>query len=451
MYGAGAFQTLVNRDLVACARRILIVGGGNVGLIAGYHALQAGIEVVALVEALPAVGGYKVHEDKLKRLGVPILTGHTITSAEGVEHVERVTVAALEETGRAREGSERTYAVDAVLIAVGLTKVDEFCLKAVEAGIPVFCAGDADEIAEASAAMMGGKIEGAKMAALLGRPVFGIPDAWLQNLEVLRSKPGPLHVARASEPAGRVGPVFHCHQEIPCNPCSSVCPEGVIAMEGGLITGVPRLAEDGVCRACLRCVRICPGLAVVLLDAREDSDFPLLTLPYELALGEMQAGSQAVAVAIDGEDLGLYPVENVLPATKKYPGTLLVQMRVAKEVAVRVAGVRAAGSWAPPPFELGSAGFRTEEAIVCRCERVSEEEIRAAIRAGVRDLNQLKALTRTGMGACGGKTCRPQLARLLREEGVDAPETTPMTDRPLFVEVPIGVLAGARSESGGGS
>ena len=74
-----------------------------------------------------------------------------------------------------------------------------------------------------------------------------------------------------------------------------------------------------------------------------------------------------------------------------------------------------------------------------------------AIRSGVHDLNQLKVLTRTGMGACGGKTCRPQLARLLREEGVDASEVTLMTERPLFVEVPLGVLAGVRPEGGGRS
>ncbi len=50
VYGAGAFQTLVNRDLIKAADRIYIVGGGNVGLITGYHALQAGVDVVGLVE-----------------------------------------------------------------------------------------------------------------------------------------------------------------------------------------------------------------------------------------------------------------------------------------------------------------------------------------------------------------------------------------------------------------
>ncbi len=59
VYGAGAFQTLVNRDLVRPAEKLFIVGGGNVGLIAAYHALQAGIGVVGLVEALPECGGYK--------------------------------------------------------------------------------------------------------------------------------------------------------------------------------------------------------------------------------------------------------------------------------------------------------------------------------------------------------------------------------------------------------
>ena len=54
------------------ARRVPGDGGGNVGLIAGYHALQAGIGVVGLCEAMPECGGYKVHKDKLVRMGVPV-------------------------------------------------------------------------------------------------------------------------------------------------------------------------------------------------------------------------------------------------------------------------------------------------------------------------------------------------------------------------------------------
>ncbi len=88
VFGAGAFQTLVNRDLVKSSDRVLIVGCGNVGLIGAYHALQAGISVVGLIDiAPPKVTGYKVHADKIKRMGVPIYLNHTILG--GFREMER--------------------------------------------------------------------------------------------------------------------------------------------------------------------------------------------------------------------------------------------------------------------------------------------------------------------------------------------------------------------------
>lgn len=153
VYGAGAFQTLVNRDLVKASERTFIVGGGNVGLIAGYHALQAGIDVVGLVEALSECGGYKVHRDKLARMGVPIYPSHTVLSANGIDSVESVTIARIDDDFRPVTGTERTFQCDTVLIAVGLDPVDEFTRAARRFGLPVIAAGDADEIAEASAAI----------------------------------------------------------------------------------------------------------------------------------------------------------------------------------------------------------------------------------------------------------------------------------------------------------
>jgi len=122
VYGAGAFQTLVNRDMVRPTERLFIIGGGNVGLIAGYHALQAGIEVVGLCEALPECGGYKVHKDKLARMGVPIYTSHTVLSANGSEEVGSVTIAQLDSAWRPIAGTERTFQCDTVLVAVGWSR-----------------------------------------------------------------------------------------------------------------------------------------------------------------------------------------------------------------------------------------------------------------------------------------------------------------------------------------
>lgn len=56
--------------------------------------------------------------------------------------------------------------------------------------------------------------------------------------------------------------------------------------------------------------------------------------------------------------------------------------------------------------------------IVCRCEQVSEGEIRAAIRRnpGARDIDGIKRRTRSGMGRCQGGFCGPYVMALIAEE-----------------------------------
>ncbi len=445
VYGAGAFQTLVNRDLVRCASRVLIVGGGNVGLIAGYHALQAGIEVAALVEALPEVGGYRVHADKLKRLGVPILTRHTIVCAHGEEHVTAATIAEVDERFRLLPASARTLEVDTVLVAVGLAEVNEFALKAKQFGIPVVCAGDAQEIAEASAALFSGKIAGLRIARALGADAGEIPRDWERKLEILKSRPGSVRGLRPpASPAGAVYPVFHCFQEIPCNPCTAVCPRQGIRTENDAITGLPYFVPGTECTGCASCVAVCPGLAVTLVDARRDPEHPLVVLPYEIWREKVEVGTLVSVTDAEGAILGRFPVVKVR-TRKKHPGTLLVGVRLERLLADRAAGI-----WVQErrldPLPLYEKAPPPDEAVVCRCERVTAGEIRAAIREGIRDLNQLKALTRAGMGACGAKTCRPLVFRIFQEEGIDRAAVTDRVDRPLFVEVPIGAFAGVREE-----
>ena len=74
-----------------------MVGSGNVGLIVSYQLMQAGAEVVALVEGAPKIGGYGVHAGKIRRAGVPIYVGHTIKRVYGQEEVEGVEIAAVDE------------------------------------------------------------------------------------------------------------------------------------------------------------------------------------------------------------------------------------------------------------------------------------------------------------------------------------------------------------------
>jgi sarcosine oxidase subunit alpha len=445
VYGAGAFQTLVNRDLVKSSEKVLIVGGGNVGLIAGYHAIQADIAVVALIEALPQVGGYKVHADKLKRLGVPIYTSHTVVSANGTDRVESVTIARLDENWKAMPDTHKTFEVDTVLIAVGLAEVNEFYLKARQWGMDVFCAGDAQEIAEASAAMFTGKIEGHKIAQSLNIDVEKMPPEWNAKATILKSKPGPPTRRKPPQKEAGVFPIFHCYQEVPCNPCTSVCPVGIVHTQDDKITGLPYIDNIDACTGCASCVAVCPGLSVTMVDFREDSAHPLVTLPYEVWREKVEVGQKVPLTDIDGAVLGYYPVEKVR-SRKKYPGTLLVQLKVDRAVAKAAVGI-----WVQEEQIEPSTIYEKEpppdEAIVCRCERVTAGEIRATIRSGIRDLNQIKALTRAGMGACGSKTCRPMIWRIFQEEGIDLKMVTDRVDRPLLIEVPIGVFAGDQRES----
>ena len=439
VYGAGAFQTLVNRDLVRPSERLFIIGGGNVGLIAAYHALQAGIEVVGLCEALPECGGYKVHRDKLVRMGVPIYTSHTVVSANGTEEVDSVTIAAIDGRFQPVDGSARTFKCDTVLVAVGLEPVNEFFLKAKEFGLPVHSAGDAEEIAEASAAMFTGKIRGMEIARSLGRDVGPVPPEWHRTAEVLKSRPGATITEEIPEDELGVFPVFHCSQEIPCNPCTSICPQGSILIEGGDILGLPTFNEKD-CIACEQCVAVCPGLAITLVDYRRDGEGALVTIPYEFAPENLQAGQTVTVLDTLGLVLGNVLVERVR-APKFADHAALVKVRAPLDIAKQIAGIRVQEPWVAAAMEEPVARVADDE-IVCRCERVTAGEIRAQIRAGVRDLNQLKAATRAGMGACGGKTCPGLIKRIFREEGVAPNQITELTQRPIFMEVPLGAFAG---------
>ena len=56
--------------------------------------------------------------------------------------------------------------------------------------------------------------------------------------------------------------------------------------------------------------------------------------------------------------------------------------------------------------------------IICRCETVTEAEIRAAIRrpVGARTIDGVKRRTRAGMGRCQGGFCMPRVADIIAEE-----------------------------------
>jgi len=439
--GAGAFQTLVNRDLVIPAKKLFIVGGGNVGLIAGYHALQAGIEVAGLVEALPECGGYKVHKDKLLRCGVPVYTSHTILSANGKEKVESVTIAEVNKNFQIIPGTNKSFACDCVLIAVGLESVNEFYLKAQQYQMNVFAAGDADEIAEASAAIYAGKIRGLEIANALNASREIIPGYWHEMSEILKSKAGQSDQGLLPELTDGVLPVLHCTQQIPCDPCSALCPKELIEIGDNDIRNIPVFLGNAYqCIRCKKCVAGCPGLAITLVDSRKDPDYPIVSIPFEFNIEVLREKELVTLLDTTGDFLGKLPISRVY-AIPKMDKTLIVEVKAPKAWAAKIAGIQVQDPSITAPLYSDIENIENDT-IFCRCERVTAGQIRELIRSGHRDINQIKAITRAGMGACGGKTCTNLIYSLFKQEGIPLKDIVNHTLRPLFIEVPLSVFAG---------
>ena len=80
--------------------------------------------------------------------------------------------------------------------------------------------------------------------------------------------------------------------------------------------------------------------------------------------------------------------------------------------------------------------------VVCRCEKVSEAEIRAAIRQGHDTLEGVKLATRAGMGRCQGGFCGLKIMRLIAEElGLSLEEVMRLESKG---KANISVLGGSR-------
>ncbi|MDP2856453.1 MAG: FAD-dependent oxidoreductase [Bacillota bacterium] len=187
--GAGAAQTMINVERVLPGRRVLMVGSGNVGLIVSYQLMQAGAEVVAVVEAARRIGGYAVHAVKVSRAGVPILTSHTVARALGLDGVRVAEVVELDSAWNPVAGTEKALEVDTICIATGLRPYAKLATMAgcemaysspLGGWVPVhgedmmtsvpglYVAGDVAGVEEASTAMEEGRLAGLSVVEALG-------------------------------------------------------------------------------------------------------------------------------------------------------------------------------------------------------------------------------------------------------------------------------------------
>ncbi len=224
--GAGAAQTMVNVNHVKPGNKIVMIGSGNVGLIVSYQLMQAGCDVVALVEAAPRIGGYAVHAAKIRRAGVPVYTKSTVVEAvKGADGcVESVIIASVDDKFRPIAGTEKTIKADAVAIAAGLKPTTELTKLAgcdltfngvfggyiplhndrMETSVDgVYIAGDVTGVEEANTALEEGRVAGVSAAEALG--LIGKDKADAERAEIWKRldslRLGPFGEKRMAEKA----------------------------------------------------------------------------------------------------------------------------------------------------------------------------------------------------------------------------------------------------------
>ncbi len=386
--GAGAAQTMMNLHGIQPGKKVLMLGTGNVGLVVSFQLLQAGCEVVALVDAAPRIGGYGVHAAKVARTGVPFYLSHTIVEAHGKDHVTGVTISEVDSRFKPISGTERYFEVDTICLAVGLSPmsqlfkmsgcqmednpkrggqvpvVDEYGQTSTDG---VFAVGDVAGIEEASSAMIEGRMAGVCVSEYLGyikkkeketalellkedlnslRQGMFAPEnrgkkiektdegieisdnllgkGYISDNEIERF-PGVVHKVG-------VHPVVECTQNIPCNPCQDACLKGCISI-GKNITNLPFVKDGAECINCGMCVASCSGQAIFLVDEDLGDGMASVTIPYEFyPLPEV--GTKGIGLGRNGEQLCEAQVISI-KSEKVFDHTNLLTMKVPKEYSMK--------------------------------------------------------------------------------------------------------------------
>ncbi len=121
VWTAGAAQRYVNLDGFLPGRRVFILGSGDIGLIMARRMTLEGAKVLGVAELMPYSNGLSRNlKQCLEDFQIPLYLSHTVTDIQGRERVSAVTISQVDENRRPIPGSEKTFAVDTLLLSVGL-------------------------------------------------------------------------------------------------------------------------------------------------------------------------------------------------------------------------------------------------------------------------------------------------------------------------------------------
>jgi len=84
-----------------------------------------------------------------------------------------------------------------------------------------------------------------------------------------------------------------------------------------------------------------------------------------------------------------------------------------------------------------------DRTIVCRCEDISMAEIRDLIKQGHTSIDEIKRISRSGMGPCQGRGCRQIIAaEIAKATGCPIEQVAVPKFRPPIKPIRLGYLLG---------
>lgn len=128
---AGTAQKYVNIDGYMPGKSIVILGSGDIGLIMARRMTLEGAKVKTVCELMPYSGGLQRNIVQcLEDMGIPLRLSCTVIKTHGIERLEGVTIANVDENRKPIPGTEEFIECDTLLLSVGLIPENELTRNA---------------------------------------------------------------------------------------------------------------------------------------------------------------------------------------------------------------------------------------------------------------------------------------------------------------------------------
>ena len=128
---AGTAQKYVNIDGYMPGKKIVILGSGDIGLIMARRMTLEGAKVETVCELMPYSGGLQRNIVQcLEDMGIPLRLSCTVIKTHGIERLEGVTIANVDENRQPIPGTEEYIECDTLLLSVGLIPENELTRSA---------------------------------------------------------------------------------------------------------------------------------------------------------------------------------------------------------------------------------------------------------------------------------------------------------------------------------